>query len=156
MKNLLFGALALTMLATASCSKNDDDASGPSNSLTAAGQTYAVTGLSSTGSIVVISAGSGTTDATVFTLNFGTGLAKPSDGTYSIVEDADAVSEVELNVKRYVNSTLTEYTSRDNSPNVTVKTEDGKMKISFGNTTVKPVPGRGSEDIVVSANASQP
>lgn len=154
MKKLLFGAVALAMLATSSC-KKDDDASGPSNSLTAAGQVYAVTSLSSTANIVLISAGSGTTEATVFTLTFGTGLAKPSDGTYNIVEDADAANEVDLSVSRYVNSTLTQYTSRDNSPNVTVKTEDGKMKVSFGNTTVKPVPGRGSEDIVVSANASQ-
>lgn len=156
MKKLLFGAVALAMLATASCKKDDDNASGPSNSVTAAGQTYAVTNVTVNRNVVAIYGGSGNTDAAIMTLTFATGTASPSDGTYNIVEDADASNEVELGVLRYVNSTITSYTSQDGSPNVTVKVENGKMRVSFPNTSVKPIPGRGSENITVSANAMQP
>ncbi len=155
MKKLLFGAAALALLATSSCKKDDKDATGPSNTLTAASETYAVTSFGVNKNIVTITGGSGTANAAIFTLNFGTGTATPTAGTYNIVSNADAANEVELGIVRYVNSTLTRYEGQDGSTNVTVSMDGTKMRISFPTTTVKPLAGMGSDNITVSANAQQ-
>lgn len=157
MKKLLFGAVALALLATASCKKDDDkDATGPSNTISAGNQTFAVSGVNVLRRIVTVN-GSNGSDRLIFQLTFGTGSAEPSDGTYNIVEEVNALNEVQINVVRIVNATTTNYSSQDNSPVVTLrKNDNGKMSISFPNTTVKPGVGGGSENIVISANATQP
>ena len=153
MKKMLFSAVALAMLAVSSC-KKDDDAKGPSNSITAAGQTYAITSFNTSTGQATIVGGSGN-DITTFTIRFGANTAMPSEGNYNIVADADAADEVEIQVGRVVNSTITGYESQDGSPNLRVSMENSKMKISFPNTTVKPRTGLGSENITISANATQ-
>jgi hypothetical protein len=156
MRKLLFGAVALGLLATASCKKDDDkDATGPSNTISASNQTFAVSGVNVLRRIVTIN-GSNGGDRLIFQLTFGTGSAEPSEGTYNIVEEADALNEVQINVVRIVNATTTNYSSQDNSPIVSIRKNDGKMSVSFPNTTVKPGVGGGSENIVISANATQP
>ncbi len=153
MKKLLFGAVALAMLATTSC-KKDDDAKGPDSSITAAGQTYAITSFNTSAGQVTIVGGSGN-DVTTFTMRFGSTVV-PGEGTYNIVANADEADEVQIGVGRVVNSTITGYQSQDGSANLRITMDNNKMRVSFPNTTVTPITGMGSENITISANAMQP
>jgi hypothetical protein len=153
MKKFLFGFAALALLATASCKKDDDTASGPSNRIVVNGETLAVTSVSSTGSIVAVTAGSSSTTSSGLLMSFGTGTAKPSNGTYKVVSNADAADEVDITLIQGGNINNA-YDSQDGSNvNVTVGADGGKMTIVLPEITMKK--SGASETIKVSANARE-
>lgn len=153
MKKLLFGAAALAMLATASCKKDDDK--GPSNYIKLAGDTYNVSAFQTSGSIISVSGASGS-NAAGLTFHFGTGTSAPSAGTYKVVASAKSATEVDITAARTVNGTAAAYSSTGaGTVNVTLAINGDKTTITLPDAPAKQSIG-GSEEINVSANATQP
>lgn len=153
MKKILFGFAAMALLATASCKKDDDTASGPSNRIVVNGETLAVSAVGTTGSLVAVTAGATSSNASAIWFSFGTGSAKPSKGTYKVVAMADAADEVDVSLIRGGSLTNTFDSEDGSNVNVIVGDDGGKMTITLPEITLKKTGT--TETAKVSANAKE-
>jgi hypothetical protein len=155
MKKLLFGAVALTMLATA-CKKSDDG--GTPNGVTINGTTYTPTAGSFTksGNMISIAGVNGSTSAGAIYFEFP-GTSEPAAGTYTIVSDSVSTltsGTVSFSALTGTATSGTFYGSTGTGGvKVTVANNGGKLSISMPAAPAKE--SGGTATVNVSCNASE-
>ena len=150
MKKLLFGALALTMLATA-CKKDDDN--GPGNTFKVNSTTLTTSSVQSSGSTVTVNGtNGGATGGIIFSFP---GTATPAAGTYKVVADATGANQVEFIAALGAGTTGTFYSSTGTGTvNAVVTINSGKITITMPDAPAKNITG--TDVVNVSANVTQP
>lgn len=156
MKKFLFGFAALAVLATASCKKDDDSSSTPSNTFKIGSESYTVSNFTMLNNTILLTNTGGATAASSLTFTFGSGTATPSAGSYKIVSNPDETNEVAIAASTFRNSAIAGYTSQDGTSAMLTLTKDGdKLVLTLPEVDVKQQIG-GSEVVKISASAKQP
>ncbi len=156
MKKLLFGALALTVLATA-C-KKDDDSSTPANSWKVGTTSYTSVATTASGAgtnynLSAVQGSSTSVNGITFTFN---GSAAPAAGTYKVVNATSTLNanQVRFTATVYNGTTATAYNSTGyDNINATVAVNGGKVSVSMPDATGKSITS--SDSVKVSANITQ-
>lgn len=150
MKKLLFGALALTFLATA-CKKDDE---GPSNSWTVGSTTYGAANVTGAFGSLVATTGSGSTINSI-QVNFNGVTLPTTGGTYDVVAGGTpAANQISFSASEVSNGVSKVFTSTG-SGNVKANVSVNGGKVSVSMPSAEAQLSGASETTRVSINITQ-